>query len=262
MSRYYYKYGLFCAGACVVFYVLVTLLLYQIFSSVVWPTILLNLSLFIFYGMVRISDRHHVLLSDSVSDDFSEDLSFRFPVVMVFLIRIMTFFLMFALPDLLYSASFEEYTKAMSEFPDALGLLLALVFAPLGEEAIMRGLFFPFLRNSIGAPAAIFATSILFAVMHPSPLHMIMTFCLSIILCYAYMLTNSFTFVVFLHSLFNFSAYLFVYEPELHPVALGIICATCVLLVIFGIVFYTVCIRKKLFALRKRRLPYFDLSFC
>lgn len=260
MSKYYYKHGLFGAGISILVYVIFTVLLSQTIESAVISTIILDLSIFLFYLAVRYSDKQSVLLTDDVVSDFNSDLSFKFPIVLILLIRIMTLTFMFAFPFLLQSPIFEEYTSAMSECPDFVSVFLALILAPIGEEALMRGLIFSFLRNSIGTSASVVITSFLFAVLHPTPLHFIMTFCLSVVLCYVYMLTNSFALIVCFHSFFNMTGYL-VMSLEMSQAAIVIFAVISFVLVILALLFYTAFIRKRLSACRMYRLPYIDIRW-
>jgi membrane protease YdiL (CAAX protease family) len=82
-------------------------------------------------------------------------------------------------------------------------ILLSVLAAPLYEELIFRGVFFPYLTDRIGFYPAILVVSIVFSAVHfhiPSLLPLSL---LSIVLCLAYWRTGSLWVSIGLHAIFN-----------------------------------------------------------
>jgi membrane protease YdiL (CAAX protease family) len=80
----------------------------------------------------------------------------------------------------------------------------AVVFAPLAEEVLYRGMVQSTLRKYLGQPwPAILATSVFFAISHGQPLHWPVLFILSVVLGYNYERTGRLWPAIVLHAAFN-----------------------------------------------------------
>ncbi len=82
-------------------------------------------------------------------------------------------------------------------------ILLAVIVAPLYEELIFRGVFFPYLIRRIGLYPALFVVSAAFAAIHFHLPSFAPLFLLSIALCLAYWRTGSLWTSIGLHALSN-----------------------------------------------------------
>ena len=82
-------------------------------------------------------------------------------------------------------------------------LLLACVAAPCAEELAIRGIAYSYWRKNWSAQTAIYATALLFALIHGTVMHGYFTFALGIILAYVYQRTNKLRNCIFIHMGFN-----------------------------------------------------------
>ena len=82
-------------------------------------------------------------------------------------------------------------------------LLMAVVFAPLAEEALFRGILMPALMKKTGAGAAVAISSALFALSHMHLPSLVPLFVLSIALSLLYIYSGSLWSAVMLHAVFN-----------------------------------------------------------
>lgn len=112
-----------------------------------------------------------------------------------------------------HTASTTLNEQALSDTPVILLLLLGLVFAPLGEEALMRGLVYPVMRSKFSTPMTIATTSVMFSMMHGNLTQIVLTIPLGIVLGYLYERTHRLSLCVAAHSLFNFTAMLLPSKP-------------------------------------------------
>jgi len=83
-------------------------------------------------------------------------------------------------------------------------LLAAVVFAPLGEEALFRGLIQPVLRRRLAPGAAIAVTALLFAAIHGHGISFLPLLGFGAVLGLAYELTGSLLVCILVHFWFNF----------------------------------------------------------
>jgi membrane protease YdiL (CAAX protease family) len=83
-------------------------------------------------------------------------------------------------------------------------LLAAIVCAPLGEEALFRGLIQPVLRRRLPPGAAIAATALLFAALHGHGISFVPLLLFGAVLGLAYELTGSLLVCILVHFWFNF----------------------------------------------------------
>jgi membrane protease YdiL (CAAX protease family) len=82
-------------------------------------------------------------------------------------------------------------------------LFLAVVLAPIAEEILFRGILLRGLQRRFGASAAVFLTSVLFALIHMHLPALAPIFVLSIGLCLACLYTRSLLIPILMHALFN-----------------------------------------------------------
>lgn len=98
--------------------------------------------------------------------------------------------------------------EALAEFPQwwmrAVIIFNAVLVVPLFEEVLFRGLLQSTLTAQLRSPwLSILSTSILFAILHPYPAHLVPLFILSVGLGYAYEKSGSLLRPIFIHILFN-----------------------------------------------------------
>ncbi|MCE9610375.1 MAG: CPBP family intramembrane metalloprotease [Chthoniobacter sp.] len=87
----------------------------------------------------------------------------------------------------------------------------AVVFAPLSEEVLFRGFFYPLGKRYLGPLASGFVTALLFAAVHSSLTALAGLFVLALCLTLAYERTGSLLVPIGMHALFNFTSLVFVY---------------------------------------------------
>ena len=98
--------------------------------------------------------------------------------------------------------------QVLGNTPVALVLLLGLIFAPLGEEALMRGCVYPIVRNRFSPTVTIAVTTVVFSLMHGNLAQITLTLPLGVVLGYLYERTHRLSLCVIAHSLFNLTAML------------------------------------------------------
>jgi membrane protease YdiL (CAAX protease family) len=82
-------------------------------------------------------------------------------------------------------------------------LITAVAIAPLVEEVVFRGVFFPALARHRGIPAAVVLVSMLFAFIHGHPPAALPLFVVGTTLATAYLYTGSLLVPIFIHAIFN-----------------------------------------------------------
>lgn len=82
-------------------------------------------------------------------------------------------------------------------------ILTAVAAAPLVEEIVFRGVFFPALARHRGIPAAIALVSLLFAFIHGHAPAVLPLFVVGTTLATAYLYTGSLLVPIFIHAIFN-----------------------------------------------------------
>ena len=87
--------------------------------------------------------------------------------------------------------------------------VLAVLVAPLAEEAMFRGILYPTVKQSGYPRAAVWVTSVFFGVMHFNLLSFVPLTLFSLLLIYLYERTGSLWAPITAHSLFNFANFLF-----------------------------------------------------
>ncbi|MCY1718560.1 type II CAAX endopeptidase family protein [Microbacterium sp. SL62] len=104
------------------------------------------------------------------------------------------------------SEGFDAVNAARFAGPAALVLLTGVLLAPLGEEALMRGIVFSALRRHWSLPVAAVASSAVFAVLHGNLVQIVLTLPLGVLLAYVYEGTQRLSPVVLMHVAFNAAA--------------------------------------------------------
>ena len=95
-------------------------------------------------------------------------------------------------------------TQRLAETTPAIAfVVMSLIIAPIGEEALMRGFLYPLLRTRFSAASTITITTLLFALLHGNLIQVILTIPLGIALGYLYERTQNLTACISAHMLFN-----------------------------------------------------------
>ena len=95
-------------------------------------------------------------------------------------------------------------TQRLAETTPAIAfVVMSLIIAPIGEEALMRGFLYPLLRTRFSAASTIAITTLLFALLHGNLIQIILTIPLGIALGYLYERTQNLTACISAHMLFN-----------------------------------------------------------
>ncbi len=104
------------------------------------------------------------------------------------------------------SAGFDATSESLGSTSELLALMTVVFLAPIGEEAMLRGVWYPALRAHISPVFAAIITSLAFAVMHGNIVQMIAVIPLGVLLAFVYEVTQQLTTVIVLHVLFNLLA--------------------------------------------------------
>lgn len=100
------------------------------------------------------------------------------------------------------SASYETYSNAMGN--DAvLSAFLGLLFAPMAEEILLRGVAFGLWRKSMNPYVVLVLQAVVFALLHGTLVHAIPTFCFAMFQGVLYARTNRLTACMATHFLYN-----------------------------------------------------------
>ncbi len=99
--------------------------------------------------------------------------------------------------------AFEAVSQVKVESPVWLLLLVSIVLAPLGEEALVRGTVYPELRRRWGVIASAFVTASVFALLHGNMVQLVLTLPLGMLLALVYEASQRLWPVVLLHAVFN-----------------------------------------------------------
>lgn len=84
----------------------------------------------------------------------------------------------------------------------------AVFIGPLVEDLIFRGIILNVLKVKYGNKLALVVSSILFAIIHIHPAEVITALLMGLVLGYIFIKTNSFSFVILLHSMSNLTSIL------------------------------------------------------
>jgi membrane protease YdiL (CAAX protease family) len=82
-------------------------------------------------------------------------------------------------------------------------VIMGAVAAPIGEEALFRGVIYRAMRRRFGIPAGIIGSSLLFAIVHVSPLAICVIFVIGLLLACAYERTGSLWAPILMHGVNN-----------------------------------------------------------
>jgi uncharacterized protein len=97
----------------------------------------------------------------------------------------------------------KAFTEADSPLLLATLVVMAVVVAPLTEEVMFRGYFYPVAKRYIGRAEAIIFSSLVFAVIHHNAMALLPLFVLAVLLALAYEFTGSIWAPIGIHTLFN-----------------------------------------------------------
>lgn len=88
--------------------------------------------------------------------------------------------------------------------------LVAVVFAPIFEELVFRGILYPSIKRFYPRKAAIWTSSILFAVIHWNAMTFVPLMVLAVVLCLLYETTGTIIAPIFAHACFNAANFFYV----------------------------------------------------
>ncbi|MHC4913855.1 MAG: lysostaphin resistance A-like protein [Planctomycetota bacterium] len=109
-----------------------------------------------------------------------------------------------------------QFIQSVGPGPKLATAALAVVVAPVVEEAMFRGLIFRSFRTRMGFWAAGSASAALFALVHLDPLHSLRLGALGLVLAWVCERTGSLWPAIFLHALQNLVAVALIYSGMLH----------------------------------------------
>lgn len=109
---------------------------------------------------------------------------------------------------LLGSENYDSYTQTGQNASILMLLTLTLVLAPLGEEALLRGLLFPLLRKRIPLLVSVLLTTALFMLIHGNMVQAVVVLPLGVLQALVYERTRRLLPVVLMHLVFNVAALL------------------------------------------------------
>lgn len=112
-------------------------------------------------------------------------------------------------------------TIAKTSTPNTIQYILdgitLLIFAPIGEELLFRGVLFNYLRKRISVIYAIFLTAFIFAAFHFEIALFLSLFVSGLILTYVYYKYENITYSIILHGMINAAALLLEILSHTHP---------------------------------------------
>jgi membrane protease YdiL (CAAX protease family) len=106
------------------------------------------------------------------------------------------------------SAGFDASNQTRHAAGALATLLLTLVAAPAGEEALFRGLMYPLLRKRVNILASTLVTAVVFGLLHGNAVQFASTLPLAVLLALVYERTHALWPCVLLHLGFNLAAVL------------------------------------------------------
>jgi membrane protease YdiL (CAAX protease family) len=123
--------------------------------------------------------------------------------------------------------------QKLSETTPAIAIvIMSLIIAPIGEEALMRGFIYPVLRRKLSVTSTIVITALLFAMLHGNLIQVILTIPLGIALGYLYERTHNLLACISMHMLFNATALLL---PSVHVGRLDAVAAASLIVITLGL---------------------------
>lgn len=133
--------------------------------------------------------------------------------------------------------------QKISETTPAIAIvIMSLIIAPIGEEALMRGFIYPFLRRKLSVTSTIMITALLFAMLHGNIVQIVLTIPLGIALGYLYERTHNLLVCISMHMLFNTTALLL---PSVHVGKLDAVAAALLVVITLGLWMYIPRIQAK-----------------
>jgi membrane protease YdiL (CAAX protease family) len=133
--------------------------------------------------------------------------------------------------------------QKLSETTPAIAIvIMSLIIAPIGEEALMRGFIYPILRRKLSVTSTIVVTALLFAMLHGNIVQIILTIPLGIALGYLYERTHNLLACISMHMLFNTTALLL---PSVHVGNLDAVAAALLVVITLGLWMYIPRIQAK-----------------
>lgn len=123
--------------------------------------------------------------------------------------------------------------QKLSETTPAIAIvIMSLIVAPIGEEALMRGFIYPVLRRKLSVTSTIMITALLFAMLHGNIVQIVLTIPLGIALGYLYERTHNLLACISMHMLFNATALLL---PSVHVGNLDAVAAASLVIITLGL---------------------------
>jgi membrane protease YdiL (CAAX protease family) len=131
------------------------------------------------------------------------------------------------------SLNYPSPLQKISETTPAIAIvIMSLIIAPIGEEALMRGFIYPMLRRKLSTTSTIVSTTLLFAILHGNLVQIILTIPLGIALGYLYERTHNLLACISMHMLFNGVALLL---PSVHVGRLDAVAAALLIIIMLGL---------------------------
>ena len=131
------------------------------------------------------------------------------------------------------SLNYPSPLQKISETTPAIAIIImSLIIAPIGEEALMRGFIYPVLRQKLSATSTIVITAPLFAILHGNLVQIVLTIPLGIALGYLYERTHNLLACIGMHMLFNEVALLL---PSVHVGRLDAVAAALLIIITLGL---------------------------
>lgn len=133
--------------------------------------------------------------------------------------------------------------QKLSETTPAIAIvIMSLIIAPIGEEALMRGFIYTVLRRKLSVTSTIVITALLFAMLHGNLVQIVLTIPLGIALGYLYERTHNLLACISMHMLFNATALLL---PSVHIGSLDAVAAALLIVITLGLWMYIPHIQAK-----------------
>lgn len=131
------------------------------------------------------------------------------------------------------SLNYPSPLQKISETTPAIAIvIMSLIIAPVGEEALMRGFIYPVLRRKLSVTSTIVITALLFALLHGNLVQTVLTIPLGIALGYLYERTHNLLACISMHMLFNATALLL---PSVHVGNLDAVAAALLIVITLGL---------------------------
>lgn len=141
------------------------------------------------------------------------------------------------------SLNYPSPLQKISETTPAIAIvIMSLIIAPIGEEALMRGFIYPVLRRKLSVTSTIVITALLFAMLHGNLVQIVLTIPLGIALGYLYERTHNLLACISMHMLFNATALLL---PSVHVGRLDAVAAASLIVITLGLWMYIPRIQAK-----------------